>query len=349
MIITIFLKTLFSLNLFFSTEMTDQSTSTYPYKCCLETLLSYNVDAKNTHLETAFFYKEESGKESSNKKSEGGGYLKRHEKVKDGKKLYFSTQVHVDFFNTVRFLPPGVEVRLRFIRNQDSFSIITDKSGVNYKIKVNPKLKLVVRKIIPSDDLIDAHQKLFKSGNAKFPFSQSKISSHLVARGVETVDLQSVARGVLPSQIFLFMVDHTAYSSNLKMNPFHFQNFGLSNIVFKVDGENVPLDGFRVDFDTGDYMRLYRNLLDCVGVASDNTGIYLNLEDFKTGCCIIGYSRCPDLCNLAHSHKGEPGVIDVSMTFKKPLEKSISILSYALYDRIAYIDENRECKLEYLP
>lgn len=90
--------------------MTDQSTSTYPYKCYLETLLSYNADAKNTHLETAFFYKEESGKESPNKKSKGGGYLKRHEKVQDGKKLYISTQVHVDFFNTVRFLPPGVEV-----------------------------------------------------------------------------------------------------------------------------------------------------------------------------------------------------------------------------------------------
>ena len=36
--------------------MVDQSTSTYPFKCYLETLLSYNADAKNTHLETSFFY-----------------------------------------------------------------------------------------------------------------------------------------------------------------------------------------------------------------------------------------------------------------------------------------------------
>ena len=302
---------------------------------------------KKYSLGNSLFYKDKPGKESAKTKAEGGGYVKRQLKVKDGKKVYFSTQVHVDFFNTRRLLPPGVEVRLRFIRNQDSFSIITDKTG--YKIKVNPKLKLLVRKIIPSDDLIAAHQRLFKGNKAKFPFSQSKITSHLIAKGVETVDLQQIARGVLPSQIFLVMVDHTAYSSNLKMNPFHFQNFDLSNIVFKVDGENVPPDGFKVDFDTGDYMRLYRNLLDCVGVSSDNTGIDLNLEDFKTGCCIVGYSRCPDLCNLAHSHKGEPGVIDVNMTFKKPLENSITILSYALYDRIAYIDETMNCTLEYLP
>ena len=267
--------------------------------------------------------------------------------IKKRKKLFFSTQVHVDFFNTRRFLPPGVEVKLRFIRNQDSFSLITE-SEAKYKIKVNPKLKLVVRKILPSEDLLSAHQRLFKSKTAKFPFSQSKITSHLVGKGVETVDFQ-VCRGVLPSQIFLFMVDHKAYSSNIKMNPFHFQNFNLTNVVFKVDGENVPLDGFRVDFETGDYTRLYRNLLDCVGVASDNTGIHLKMEDFKSGCCIIAYSRCPDLCNLAHSHKGEPGVIDVNMSFKKPLDDSISILSYALYDKVAYIDNEMNCTVEYLP
>ena len=67
-------------------------------------------------------------------------------------------------------------------------------------------MKLVVRKIIPNDDLVDAHQKLFKSDIAKFPFSQSKIKTDLIPQGVENVDLQSIARGVLPSQIFLFMV-----------------------------------------------------------------------------------------------------------------------------------------------
>ena len=32
------------------------------------------------------------------------------------------------------------------------------------------------------------------------------------------------------------------------------------NVCFKIDGENAPLDGFKLDFDGGDYMRLYRNL-----------------------------------------------------------------------------------------
>ena len=75
------------------------------------------------------------------------------------------------------------------------------------------------------------------------------------------------------------------------------------------------------------------------------------MADFKSGCCVIAYSRSPDLCNFAQSHKGEPGIIDVSMSFKAPLENSISILSYALYDRVAIIDSQNEmnCTLEYMP
>ena len=328
--------------------MVDQSTSTYPYKCYLETLLSYNADATNTHLETSFFYKEKPGTETFNKLNQGaGGYETRSLKVKRGRKLFFSTQVYVDFFNTRRFLPPGIEIKLRFIRNQDSFSIITD-GETKYKIKVYPKLKLIVRKIVPSEALLAKHQKIFKSTSAKFPFRQSKITSHLVPAGVESVDLQ-LCRGILPSQLFLCLIDHRAYSSNIKLNPFHFQNYSVSNICFKVDGENVPLDGFKVDFGSGDYLRLYRNLLDCIGVASDNVGIDLTMEDFRSGCCVIAYSRSPDLCNFAHSHNGEPGTIEVGMSFKIPLGNSISILSYALYDKIAYFDDKMNCTLEHLP
>ena len=306
--------------------MVDMSTSTYPFKCYLETLLSYNADAKNTHLETSFFYKEKPGTEAYSKLSQGeGGYKDRSLKVKNEKKLYFSTQIYVDFFNTRRFLPPGVEIKLRFVRNQDSFSIVTE-SATKYKIKVYPKLKLIVRKIVPSEELLAKHQSLFKNNSAKFPFCQSKITTHLVAKGVEFVDLQ-LCRGVLPSQILLCMLDHRAYNSNIKINPFHFKNYDLSNVCFKVDGENALLDGFKLDFDSGDYMRLYRNLLDCVAVGSDNAGIHLTMENFKSACCIVAHSRSPDLCNFAHTHNGKPGTINVSLSFKKTLEESISILS----------------------
>ena len=70
--------------------MVDMSTSTYPFKCYLETLLSYNADAKNTHLETSFFYKEKPGTEAYSKLSQGeGGYKDRSLKVKNGKNYIF--------------------------------------------------------------------------------------------------------------------------------------------------------------------------------------------------------------------------------------------------------------------
>ena len=326
----------------------DLSTSNYPYKCYLESLLSYNAESKRTHMKTALFYEDGSGLEAVNVKDRGGGYDKRQAIVKDKKVIHFSTQLHIDFFNQKRYLPPGVNVKIRMIRNLDNFSIISNKDGSPYKIKLNPLMKLIVRKIQPTIELVASHKRLLNSKQAQFPFYQSRITSHLVPRGEQRVDLQSIANGgILPCQIFIVLVDHLAYSGNLKKNPFHFQNFGLRNFSFKINGENVPADSFRVDFDNGDYMRLYRNLFECIGIANDNAACGISLEEFKTGCCIIAYESSPDLCNLLHSHEGKTGVIGVNMEFKEPLANSISILSYSIYERVLFIDNDKKCTLEY--
>ena len=59
-------------------------------------------------------------------------------------------------------------MKLRLIRNQDAFSIITETAG-QYKIKVLD-LCLVIRKIKPGQNVFDHHQRLWKSQNAVFQF-----------------------------------------------------------------------------------------------------------------------------------------------------------------------------------
>ena len=64
-------------------------------------------------------------------------------------------------------------MKLRLVQNHDAFSIITE-TAADYKIKVLD-LRLVVRKIKLSQDILNHHQRLWKSQNAVFQFHQVKV------------------------------------------------------------------------------------------------------------------------------------------------------------------------------
>ena len=58
-------------------------------------------------------------------------------------------------------------------------------------------------------------------------------------------------------------------------NPWHFENFGINYINFVVNGESVPNQPFKPNFNEGDYLRLYHNLHDSVGITFSNAGKYI--------------------------------------------------------------------------
>ena len=334
------------------TEVVDQSVGAHPFKAYMETLLSYGREAKNTHLLTECFIKDRSGSEDADQKSDAAGktgYMDRNELIKGSNIVHFSTQLHIDFFNTKKLLPPSMNLKIRLIRNEDSFSLIA-KTGA-YKIEIIPdSLCLNIRKIFPSTYILRKHEQLFKSGkNAIYPFQQARLTTHLVTSGTQHVGLQNVCTGPLPSQMFVVQVDHDAFNGALDKNPFHFKNNGMNSFRFLINGESHPAEIFKPDFANDDFMREYRNLLDCIGIAFNNTGVDITPKEFKTGSCIMAYDSCPDICAGMRTHLPKNGTINIEMDYKSPTTKAITILVYQIYDRIVEINgADKSCTLKYL-
>ena len=99
----------------------------YPYKAYLETLLSYGNDAKKSHLttsifsqDTAYCYDETEGLNI--------GYNTRKKVVQNRKLFNFCISPHIDFFQTPRYLLPGISFKLKLSRSKEGFSIIS-KAG----------------------------------------------------------------------------------------------------------------------------------------------------------------------------------------------------------------------------
>ena len=136
------------------------------------------------------------------------------QELKIQKRFFFVSGLHCDFFQSVRLLPSGVNLRVKLSRNNDSFSVMA-ASG-NYKIKVDD-LKLSIRKVKVSPDILIKHQQQFKIGPAIFPFSRAKISTHTIPKGVDSYEISEICSGLLPQQIIIGMIDHDAYSGGWLM------------------------------------------------------------------------------------------------------------------------------------
>jgi len=113
----------------------DLSTPTYPYKTFIENHLTYDKDIKETTLKARECYiKDNVGSEKVVAVTADSGFnARRAAYIK--KKVHFDMKLHIDFLQSKRYLIPGVEMKIRFIRNDDSFSLLS-AGNLGAKIKM---------------------------------------------------------------------------------------------------------------------------------------------------------------------------------------------------------------------
>ena len=206
--------------------------------------MSYGDDAKTTIAETALYYKDYPDTYTQNVKDSNSvtvvsGYEKRRLKVQKSQIVPFATNLHLDFLTCPRWLPPGAQMRMKFIRNDDNFVIIAN-SG-EYKLKIL-ELYVEFRKISTDIGIMKRELSALERGDPyKMPYYSTKFFMHTIPAGRRSFMLNDLCRGKLPQQIFLVFVRHGSYNSDIKKNGFAFENLKITNLVFKVNGKEKKL------------------------------------------------------------------------------------------------------------
>ena len=325
-------------------QINDLSTPTYHYKSFIETHLTYGDDMKNSTLQDCEYYLKDSCEKENvmlvgDAEAKNEGFMKR-KKYFQGQKIYFSMILHIDFFNSQKFLIPGVEVKLKLIRADDNFSII---SNVEAKIKIN-KLQLKIRRVTLDPTVLSALESTLNNTPTVYPLCKSVIKTHLINAGISNTQIGQIVRGKMPRSFILGFVNAKAYDGNRGKNPFVFENFDINNINILINGEPLNPSIFQPDFATGNYVREYRWMLDNIGLHQNGTNS-ISKEEFKNNSCFIPFDLSPDLCNNYYLHGVEQGTIDIQLGFKTALTENIYCLMYASYDEILSIDKNRNVSI----
>ena len=92
----------------------------YPWRMFIQSFLSYNYDVKDSYLSAEGFYNETVSEVTATDipaqiDKDEYSLRKRRNLILDGKKVFFNTRIAVDLFDTDRFLPLNVDIKIKLV------------------------------------------------------------------------------------------------------------------------------------------------------------------------------------------------------------------------------------------
>ena len=318
------------------TEITDPSSRWYAFKSYFENHLSYSTPTKENILAFKGYIKDTPEKYddvgSNLSTSANDGYLKRQKLFEESKWVYFCINIHADITTLRKFIPPNVKIMLELRRNSDEFCLLSHQTIDNFKIELD-EMRIRVNRIESSTAVTNYYANEIKKGKVpRLSIDRSLLKTYTVSQGrLDLSEYNIISGRQLPDQIIIGVLEEGAHSGNIKKNPFHFQDFDITEACLVVNGRREPPEIYRVDKAIGDKADLYNSFLENVGVGTDDRECGITYDDYYGGSFLLVWDRTQDKCNRFHRHKQDSGSIDVHLKTKTPLTKTVTVVMYATY------------------
>ena len=282
-----FLHSLFKqVDVYFNGKQVTPAMGTYAYRSYIETLLNYDVTAKQSQFSSALYYKDTAGhfEESGSlpaektiafvKSTYGGGqaptnaqketvkitvpgtgnqgFAKRHEFIKSSREFVLTGPFFSDVFMSDRLLLNMMELKVVLNRSPNTFCLL-DK---NTTLK-NPRVKLTnvvlkVRKVKVDPSIAQANEIVLKKSPAFYPIRRVECKVLSIPGGLSTVRKDNIFSGLVPNTFVFGLVDLDAFNGQYKSNPYNFQHFGVKNISLTANGEEIPFKQLTLTYPNKD-------------------------------------------------------------------------------------------------
>ena len=223
------------------------------------------------------------------------------------------------------------------------------EAAPDYKVKIE-KAILYVRRMRMNPSVINGHMQGMTKRNAVYPINHCKMIDYTIPAGQRNYTRERLFPLQTPKLLVVAFVDNGAFNGSYSLNPFHFQDFGLSEIVLYRNGIGVPGRPFTPDFTTGteEYLRSYINTMQTMGYFNTDDTNGLTYEEFGGGYTIFAFDLTADN-NVSAPYRQALSFANLrlDLKFKANLAKTINLLLYAVFDSTVEITQTRDVITEY--
>ena len=150
----------------------------------------------------------------------------RAKPVAESKSLELEGRLHKDLVLQEKYLPNGLEFRLKLNRALPQFSIMSDTPVV---LKIDSAIfSLRYVQLLPAT-ANDLNQSIARSP-AKFPIRRAEVKTFTIGTGLRSKIEDHLFQGQLLNRVFIGMVSNEAFNGSFDTNPFNFTHFDLSKL-----------------------------------------------------------------------------------------------------------------------
>lgn len=316
------------------TEIT-QFSKYYPYRSYIETLLAKGKDYKKSVAQTSCFYKTKD--ESS---VTDPGWESRMNLADKSSVFEMVGRPHVDLLHQIKFIPPGVDIKLTFNRASDAFCIQTAGTAPpnNLQVQIIEAQFIVTKHSLLNSVLMNQLKKWNSGSPVSYPMREIQMKTYNLPTGTISHYNETIISGYLPDRLVLGLVDAKNVHGSYESNPLVFQDFGLTNVNVTCNSEVQTQIQMELDFAGNRYVRAYSALFEGLGIADCDSGVELSLEEFKKSKVFFVF----DLRHLRTAAvTPRHGNCVINLKFKNAISKSLTVMCYLDYQSVMYINSNR--------
>ena len=250
--VNLWLHSLFS-QVFLNNKLVTPSSTAYPYRAYIETILNYSKDAKGSQLTSALFSKDRSGKIDAlnpvaNAADVNTGLKERYAHSKESKMVSMEGKIHSDLFAQDRYILGAVPIKLKLVRSSAAFSLVSTADPAAYKVVIEDCI-FCVRRVNVSPTVIMGHTEALKHMTAKYPTDRVECKVFSSPRRNYSGNQPNIFQGQIPDRLVIGMVDSTAFNGSFRKNPFNFKNYDLTYLGLTVNAwEHLPSKPLQMTF-----------------------------------------------------------------------------------------------------
>lgn len=342
-------------SMFQSVEVTMQgklitsTTSHYPYKAMIQTLLSYGSEAKESQLTSQMWIKDRPGFLAD--VDPNGGYntglVQRSLYFKESKTVDMEGPLYHDLFNIDRYILNQVAVNVKLTRSNPEFCLMTNQENPKYQLIIEECI-LKAAKIQVNPSVIFGHSEILKTVSAKYSFTKTEVKQITIPSGTVNFDQDQLFQNLRPNRMVIGFVDAIASSSSSSFtkNPFNFEHFDLMQIGLFVD--NVPVMGnvMRLNFDVKSGRTIvpaFNNMFEVTDKWKRDSGNQLNRNDLAGGYALYCFELEPNFGgDGSYLNLIKQGNVRIEAQFRSALQKTITCIVYAEYPGYFEINATRD-------
>ena len=266
-----FLHSLFKqVDVYLNGKQVTPAMGTYPYRAYIETLLNYDVSAKESQFSSALYYKDtatkmdKSGslpvlnevkiKWDKSKDDETGGWLysagtgnqgfaKRNKFIQNSKQFVLSGPIFADIFMSDRLLLNMMDLRVVLNRSNNTFCLMDLSDTVNPAVKPKVQLshvELKIRKVKLDQAVSDGIERMLKQTPALYPIRRVECKILTVPSNLPSTRQDNIFSGLIPKTFVVGFVPAKAAGGSYGKNPYNFAHFGVTSLSLTANGEEIP-------------------------------------------------------------------------------------------------------------